>query len=114
MRHGVFSVTKSLGAAVALLRLAQTYGEQVFDLKITDYVPVTATHDGWERMTFADTLNMATGVGDLAPQRQPNQPFADENRPKMGRFIRARTAKEKLDISFSYGKYAWGPKEMLR
>ena len=27
MRHGVFSVTKSLGAAVALLRLAQTYGD---------------------------------------------------------------------------------------
>ena len=114
MRHGVFSVTKSLGAAVALLRLAQTYGEQVFDLKIKDYVSVTATHDGWERVTFADALNMATGVGDFAPQRQPNQPFADENKPKMGRWMRARTAREKLDISFSYDKYSWGPGEVLR
>src|SRR6185295_12667437 len=43
MRHGVFSVTKSLGAAVALLRLAQKYGDEVFDLKIKDYVPVTAS-----------------------------------------------------------------------
>jgi hypothetical protein len=42
MRHSVFSVTKSLGAAVTLLRLAQTYGDQVFDLKITEYVTVTA------------------------------------------------------------------------
>jgi hypothetical protein len=67
MRHGVFSVTKSLGAAVALLRLAQTYGDQVFDLKIKDYVTVTAPHDGWERVTFADVLNMATGIGDNAP-----------------------------------------------
>jgi hypothetical protein len=81
MRHGVFSVTKSLGAAVALLRLAQTYGEQVFDLKITDYVPVTAAHKGWEGVTFAHALNMATGIGDLAPQREPNEVFADEAKP---------------------------------
>src|SRR3984893_14510893 len=33
MRHGVFSVTKSLGAAVALLRLAQKYGDAVLDEK---------------------------------------------------------------------------------
>jgi CubicO group peptidase (beta-lactamase class C family) len=114
MRHGVFSVSKSLGAAVALLRLAQTYGEQVLDLKIQDYVTVTASHDGWEPVTFADALNMATGIGDLAPQRQPNLPFADENQPKMGRFIRAGTARQKLDIAFSYGKYSWGPGEVLR
>ena len=57
----MFSVTKSLGAAVALLRLAQKYGDEVFDLKIKDYVPVTAGHDGWERVTFGDALNMATG-----------------------------------------------------
>jgi hypothetical protein len=34
-------VTKSLGATVALLRLAQTYGDQVFELKIKEYVTVT-------------------------------------------------------------------------
>src|SRR5207249_1188411 len=114
MRHGVFSVTKSLGAAVALLRLAQTYGDQVFDLKIKDYVTVTATHDGWERVTFGDALNMATGIGDNAPQREPNEPMADENKPKMFKWVEARTAKDKLDISFSYGKYPWGPGEVLR
>jgi Beta-lactamase len=114
MRQGVFSVTKSLGAAVALLRLAQTYGEQVFDLKIKDYVTVTASHDGWEPVTFADALNMATGIGDLAPQRQPNLPFADENQPKMLAWMGTRTARQKLDMAFSYGKYAWGPGEVLR
>ncbi len=116
MRHGVYSVTKSLGAAVALLRLAQQYGAQVFDLKIKDYVTVTAAHDGWERVTFGDALNMATGIGDLAPQREPNEPFADENKPKMEEqwSKKARTAKAKLDVSFSYGKYPWGPGEVLR
>ena len=116
MRHGVFSVTKSMGAAVALLRLAQKYGDEVFTLKIKDYVPVTAAHDGWERVTFGDALNMATGIGDNAPQREPNDFFADENTPKMiqqwGR--KARTAQEKLDVSFSYGKYPWGPGEVFR
>jgi hypothetical protein len=32
----------------------------------------------------------------------------------MDQFGRARTDKDKLDVSFSYGKYAWGPGEVLR
>jgi hypothetical protein len=115
MRHGVFSVTKSMGAAVALLRLAQKYGDEVLALKIKDYVPVTAAHDGWEQVTFADVLNMATGIGDNWPQREPNDIMADENKPKMlQQWLKVRTAKEKLDVSFSYGKYPWGPGEVLR
>jgi hypothetical protein len=115
MRHTVQSVTKSLGAAVALLRLAQTYGDQVFELKIKDYVTVTALHDGWERVTFADALNMATGIGDNWPHREPNQPFADVFKsPKFFRFIRARTAKQRLNAAFSFDKYPWGPGEVLR
>ena len=114
MRHGVFSVTKSATAAIALLRLAQKYGDEVFDLRIKDYVSVTAGHDGWERVTFGDVLNMATGIGDLAPQREPNDALADENKPKSFTWLRARTANEKLNVSFSYGKYSWGPGEVLR
>jgi len=115
MRHTVQSVTKSLGAAVALLRLAQTYGDQVFHTKIKDYVAVTASHDGWERVTFADALNMATGIGDNWPRREPNQPFADVFKsPKFFRFIGARTAKQRLDAAFSFDNYPWGPGEVLR
>jgi hypothetical protein len=113
MRHGVFSVTKSLGAAVALLRLAQTYGDQVFALKIKDYVTVTASHDGWERVTFADALNMATGIGDEAPRREPNVPFADAD-TNLGSFLRSPTAKRKLAVAFLAGQYPWGPGEVLR
>jgi Beta-lactamase len=115
MRHSVFSVTKSLGAAVTLLRLAQRYGDRVFDLKIKDYVTVTAAHDGWERVTFRDALNMATGIGENWPQREPNHPFADEDKsPKHFRWNSARTAQEKLDIGFSFGQYPWGSGEVLR
>jgi Beta-lactamase len=114
MRHGVYSVTKSLGAAVALLRLAQQYGDQVFDLKIKDYVAVTAPHDGWERVTFKDALNMATGVGESWPQRELLRPFGDEEQPKFGVWLRVGTAQQKLALAFSYDKYPWGPGEVLR
>jgi hypothetical protein len=91
-------------------------GDEVLALKIKDYVPVTAVHDGWERVTFGDALNMATGIGDNAPQREPNAFFADENTPKMNlQWLRkARTVQEKLDVSFSYGKYLWGPGAVFR
>jgi Beta-lactamase len=114
MRHGVFSVTKSLGGAVALLRLAQKYGDAVFDAKIKDYLTVTASHDGWEQVTFADVLSMATGIGELSPQRQPNDPTADENKPRMFAWIAKRTAKEKLDAAFAYPKYPWARGEVVR
>src|SRR5262245_54565393 len=74
MRHGAYSVTKSAGAAVALLRLAAKYGGGVFDLKIADYVPVTAAHDGWKDATFADALSMVVPVGDAGPRRDSSQP----------------------------------------
>jgi hypothetical protein len=114
MRHGVFSVTKSLGAAVALLRLAQKYGDAVFDEKLVDHLPAGAAHAGWDGVTFADALGMATAIGDEKPERQPNAPFADENAPKMMRLLVKRTAKEKLEIALSYGKYPWNRGEVLR
>ena len=53
----VYSVTKSAGAAITILRLAQKYGDEVFDLKIKDYVSVTAAHDGWDEVIFRKLHN---------------------------------------------------------
>ncbi len=111
MRHGAFSVTKSMGAAIAMLRLAQNYGEEVFDLKIADYVEVTAAHDGWDEVTFGDALNMATGIGDRPDLENIT---AEEDEPKFDRFLEARNAQDKLDVCFSYGNYPWGPGEIAR
>jgi hypothetical protein len=113
MRHGVFSVTKSLGAALTLLRLAQKYGDGVFDAELTDYLPAGA-HAGWNKVTFAHALAMATAIGDEKPARQPNDVFADEDKPKFVQFLRKRTAREKLDVALSYGRYPWNPGEVLR
>jgi len=111
MRHGVFSVTKSMGAAVAMLRLAEKYGEGVFDLKIADYVKVTANHDGWQDVTFGDALNMATGVGD---NQDPTKFTGDEDEAKFSNFLTAKSAQDKLNVCFSYNDYPWGPGEVAR
>jgi CubicO group peptidase (beta-lactamase class C family) len=121
MRHGAFSVTKSMGAALTMFRLAQKYGDGIFDLKIKDYVRVTADHDGWHEVTFGDALNMATGVGYASPERalveidadEASPPFGDN--PSFGKWLRAPSAHEKLSIAFSIGdNYPWGPGEVAR
>jgi hypothetical protein len=111
MRHGVFSVTKSMGAGVAMLRLAEKCGENVFELKIADYVEVTADHDGWDEVTFGDALNQATGIGDKADLKAFT---GEEDDAKFSRFMEARSAQEKLEVCFSYGDYPWGPGEVAR
>jgi hypothetical protein len=44
MRHGVYSVTKSMAGALSLLYLAERYGEGIFDELISDHVPALARH----------------------------------------------------------------------
>jgi len=62
MRHGVYSVTKSLAGGLSMFYLAQRYGDEIFDERITDYVPVLANHPGWQGVTFSHALNMVTGT----------------------------------------------------
>ena len=84
MRHGVFSVTKTLGLGLAMFHLAQRYGDSIFDERVTDHLPELAGHAGWQAVTFDHVLNMVTGTAgsdegnDIAP------------------FIRARSTAEKL------------------
>lgn len=84
MRHGVFSVTKTLGLGVSMFHLAQRYGDGIFEERIVDYVPELAGHPGWQGVSFHHVLNMVTGTAgsdegnDIAP------------------FIRARSASAKI------------------
>jgi len=114
MRHGVFSVTKSMAATVALLRLAQKYGDDVFNLKIADYVDVTASHNGWDNVTFSHALSMATGVGDMEPDRASGYVTADEDQDKFSKWMDMNSTSEKLAGAFQYENYAWGPGEVVR
>jgi CubicO group peptidase (beta-lactamase class C family) len=113
MRHGVYSASKSLGAMLAMLRLAQKYGDGVFDLKINDYVDISSSHAGWNNVTFGDTLNMATGIGDIEPRRVSS--YVEEDSTALaGRIYKAQTTNEKLKLIAAFGNYPWGPGEVFR
>ena len=114
MQHGPMSVSKSIGAGVAMLWLAQDYGPQVFDLRIADYVEIDAEHDGWHDVTFGDVLDMATGVGDNSPDPDSFDVYANESGLSYRRFYLGSTVREKLDAALSVANYPWPPGEVLR
>lgn len=62
MRHGVYSVSKSLAGSLAMFYFAERYGEDLFDTLISDYAPAFADLSEWDNVTFGDALNMATGT----------------------------------------------------
>jgi hypothetical protein len=115
MRFGVWSVTKAYANAVALLRLAQKYGPEVFELRIRDYVPEAAAYPGWAEVRFDDCINMTSGVGNGSTRRDPNDSgdgYIDStywdwaNTPS-----RADKVTSLLKIA---AVYPWGPGQVVR
>ncbi len=84
MRHGVFSVTKSIGMGLSMFFAAEKYGEDIFDEKIVDFVPALADHPGWQNVTFEDALCMVTGTQ------------GGETGDNIAGFILARTSEDKI------------------
>ncbi len=113
IRHTVFSVSKTLGAAVTLSRLAEKYGDQVLDAKIVDYVDIPASHDGWEEVTFSHAINMGTGIGDIFPEEVDFYVDGD-NSPAASRVFVEENALDKIRQIGKYNKYKWGPGKILR
>ncbi len=62
MRHGVYSVSKSLAGALALFHFAQRYGDGLLQQRIVDHVPTLADRPEWQDVRFVDALDMATGT----------------------------------------------------
>lgn len=113
MRYDIFSISKSMGAAVSMLWLAHKYGPDVFDEKITDYVSIPADHDGWDDVTFGNTLDMTTGIGNVRPTRVNFYVEADSSGIG-GRVWRAPSIRGKLDAMAEFKNYPWGPGEVTR
>ena len=114
MRHGIWSVSKTATGLVTLLRMAQKYGDEILDYKIADYLDVTATHDGWDEVTFADAMSMATGIGTGSNKVDPND-FNDgyiySDFDEYVAWYIAPTLDEKLEHVFSVPSHPWGPGE---
>lgn len=122
MRHGVWSVTKTAAGMLTLMRLAEKYGVEVLDYRIRDYLDVTATHDGWENVTFRNAMSMATGIGTGTLEVEPNViGTGDASNPANNAGIDdymawylAPTLAEKLGEVFRIPGYPWGPGENAR
>lgn len=112
MRHGVHSMTKTMGAYLSLLRLAEKYGDHVFDLKLVDYVEIAAAHDGWKDVTFEHAISMVSGIGSFEPTRVSH--YVDVNDKSAGRFAMAKSARDRLAAVAAFGNYPWGPGEVFR
>ncbi len=114
-RFGVWSATKALANEAALLRLAQKFGPQVFDLKIRDYVPEAAAFPGWREVTFENAIDMATGVGNGSANTHPNNSEDGYIDPSYKRWYEARSVHEKVRALLEDGRiYPWGPGKVTR
>ena len=117
MRHGIWSVTKSAAGLVTMLRLAQKYGDDIFDLKIKDYLNVTAEHDGWEDVTFAHALSMATGIGTGTEKIDPNyisDGYITSDQEAFDAWYLTPSNLQKQEHLFRVANHPWGPGEHAR
>ncbi len=114
MRFGVRSVTKSVGAPLSLLRLAQVYGPYVLDLRIGDYVP--GLDPKWNRIRFIDAANMASGFGGVGSfVTNPN----DDNEGYLladydGWYTAPSHAQKLAHINTHLKPYPWEPGTVMR
>lgn len=114
MRFGVRSVMKSVAAPLALLRLAETYGPYVLDLRIGDFVP--GLHPKWNRIRLIDAADMATGFGGHGSLKtNPNDAFSGYLDGDYDAWYTAGSTAEKLAlINRNLKPYPWEPGTVMR
>jgi hypothetical protein len=114
-RFGVWSVTKSFIDEIALLRLAQKYGPDVFKAKIVDYVPAAKGYRSWANVTFEDCINMASGVGNGSTKRDPNNILDGYLDPTYNDWYDAQSRDDKVSALLRTAHvYPWGPGQVAR
>ncbi len=113
-RFGVWSVTKAAANATAMLRLAEKFGPQVFDEKLTDYITEAKNLPGWDKVKFGDMLNMASGMGYGPTTEKPyniTDPFPDAYYA----WYEAPNVEGKIAALLKGAKpYPWGPGKVAR
>jgi hypothetical protein len=114
MRFGVRSVMKSIGAPLALLRLAQTYGRYVLNLRIGDYV--SGLDPKYRSVRFIDAANMASGFGGTGSlHTHPNDPRDGYLEGDYDAWYTARSHAAKVrQITRSLRPYPWEPGAVVR
>lgn len=114
MRFGVRSVMKSIGAPLALLRLAQVCGPYVLALRIGDFV--AGLDPKYHAVRFLDAANMATGFGGTGTwNTHPNDPLDGYLEGDYDAWYNAPSYRDKLrQIRRSLRPYPWQPGTVMR
>ncbi len=114
MRFGVRSVIKSIGAPLALLRLAELYGPYVLNLRIGDYVE--GLDPKYRRVRFIDAANMASGFGGTGTLKtHPNDPRDGYLEGDYDAWYTARSHGAKMrQMMRSLRPYPWEPGTVVR
>jgi hypothetical protein len=114
MRFGVRSVMKSVGAPLALLRLAEVYGPWVLTLNVGDYV--AGLDPKWKRIRFLDAANMASGFGGTGTfKTNPNDILDGYLDGNYDAWYTARSQADKLaQINANLHPYPWEPGTVMR
>ncbi len=103
MRVPSYSIAKSAFAGVALMRLGQLYGPEVYNLKIKDFVPAQMIRGKWDATTFGNTSDMATGNFNLGGYE------ADEDSPVNDKFLIDEAFAAKLTDAFGFKDHSVTP-----
>ena len=114
MRFGVRSIMKSVGAPLALLRLAEVYGPYVLTLRIGDYVP--GLDPKYNRVRFIDAASMASGIGGTGTfKTNPNDMYDGYLEGNYDAWYTAPSREEKIrQIAANTRPYPWEPGAVVR
>jgi hypothetical protein len=114
MRFGVRSVMKSVAAPLSLLRLAQVYGPWVLKLTVGSYVH--GLDPTWDRVTFLDAANMASGFGGIGSLKtNPNDIYDGYLEGNYDAWYLAPSYALKIaQINANLRPYPWSPGTVVR
>jgi len=114
MRHAVYSVSKTLLGWLTTLRMAQKYGVEILQYKVSDLVELETSNKHWEDVTIEHLLSMVSGIGDYEPTRVSGYVETSGRKSSENALGRANTWEDKLAVVEATGFYSWGPGEVFR
>ncbi len=113
MRHGVQGMSTSFLGFMAAAHIANRFGQTVLSETVGNLVPELRDHPQWARVRLRDILNMASGLGEIEPERSAVFVQADGD-PAAQALRAASTVTEKLAVARKYPFYPWSPGAVFR
>ncbi|MDF1747353.1 MAG: hypothetical protein P1V34_00605 [Alphaproteobacteria bacterium] len=113
MRHGITSMTPTFLGFMAVAHFAHRVDEDVLNLTIGELVPELADHPQWRRTRILDMINMASGLGEIVPERTASFVTADSD-PTAREIEAAQTIGQKLSVAKRFPAYPWAPGTVFR